>query len=159
MVPAKVSLNILVAEDNPDDLFLLQAAFERADVNSRLEPVGDGLEALAYLKGEGPFEDRASHPIPDIMLLDLNMPRRNGFEVLEWVRQNHEYARLVVHVLTASAREADVERAYELGANSYVTKPSRLDELVGFVRALHQWHRFTVFPQRPLADGILAEVP
>jgi CheY-like chemotaxis protein len=155
----KVSLNILVTEDNPDDLFLLQAAFERAGVSSRLEAVSDGVEALAYLKGNAPFEDRNAHPFPDLLLLDLNMPRRNGFEVLEWVRGDSQCSRLMVHVLTASPREADVERAYELGANSYVTKPSRLDELVAFVKALHQWHSFTVLAQPQRARGILTEAP
>jgi DNA-binding response OmpR family regulator len=77
------------------------------------------------------------------------MPRMNGFEVLEWARQDDQCRRLVVHVLTASPREADVQRAYELGANSYVIKPSRVDELVALVKALHQWHHFTALPQKP----------
>jgi CheY-like chemotaxis protein len=158
MGPMKASLNILVAEDNPDDLFLLQAAFERAGVSSRLDAVSDGVEALAYLKGEPPFGDRNAHPFPDVILLDLNMPRRNGFEVLEWLRQDAQCCRVMVHALTASPREADVERAYALGANSYVTKPSRLDELVGFVKALHQWHSFTILAKTQRPRGILTEV-
>src|SRR6266568_6765140 len=105
MGPMNVSLNVLVAEDNPDDLYLLQAAFTRAGVSSRLHAVSDGVEALAYLRGEGPFEDRNAHPFPDVVLLDLNMPQLNGFEVLEWVRRDSQCGRLVVHVLTASARE------------------------------------------------------
>ena len=140
-------LNILLAEDSPDEVFLLQLAFKKAEVASQLNTVPDGLEALAYLKGEGAYADRDTHPSPDVLLLDLNMPRMNGFEVLKWVRQDEQYGQLIVHVLSASCREADVQLAYALGANSYVVKPSRLDELVAFVTALHQWHRITALPR------------
>ena len=145
------AFNILVAEDNVDDVFLLRQAFTRAGVASRLHAVGDGLEALAYLKGENAFAERGSNPFPDLLLLDLNMPRMNGFELLERLREDARCSRLVVYVLTASPRETDVQRAYELGANSYVVKPSRVDELVEFVTALHQWHHFAVLPPQP--DG------
>ena len=124
-------------------------AFKKAEVTSRLHTVRDGLEAQAYLKGEGAFQDRNAHPFPEVLLLDLNMPRMNGFELLEWLRRDDECRRLVVHVLTGSARTADVERAHELGANSYITKPGRFDELVAFVTALHDWHGFTVLPPKP----------
>ena len=141
-------MNILLAEDLEDDVFLLKQAFSKAQVTSRLESVRDGMEAQAYLKGEGEFADRAAHPFPDVLLLDLNMPRMNGFELLEWMRQDDQCRRVVTHVLTASAREADVDRAYELGANSYVLKPSRMGDLVAFVKGLHEWHKFIVLPQR-----------
>jgi two-component system response regulator len=150
-------LNILVADDSADDVFLLQEAFKMAEATSQLHAVNDGAEALAYLKGEGAFADREVHPFPDVLLLDLNMPRKNGFEVLEWVRGNAACSRLLVYVLTASSREADVVRAYELCANSYVIKPNRLDDLVAFVTALHEWHRFTILPPKP--DSRAAAVP
>ena len=143
------ALNILVAEDNSDDVFLLEQAFKRAEAPSRLIAVRDGIEALEYLSGEGRFIDRVTWPFPDVVLLDLNMPRKNGFEVLEWVRGDSHCARLMVHVLTASSRVADVERAYALHANTYTVKPARLDDLVAFVRALHQWHRFVVLADAP----------
>src|SRR5882762_11079852 len=142
-------LNILVAEDNADDLFLLEQAFKKAQVTSRLKAVRDGLETLAYLKGENAFADRVTYPVPDVLLLDLNMPGLNGFEVLEAVRRDPEFGRLIIYVLTASARQADVQQAYDLGAASYVVKPSRVDELVAFVKALHAWHRFVHPPPRP----------
>ena len=142
------ALNILLAEDNPDDVFLLQQAFKKAGVSSRLHLATDGMDALAYLKGEGAHSDRAAYPFPDVVLLDLNMPRMNGFELLEWVRRDPHCSNLIVHVMTASSRDADVQRAYNLRANSYVVKPSRVDELVAFVTALHQWHRFTALPQK-----------
>jgi CheY-like chemotaxis protein len=151
------TLNILAAEDNEDDLFLLQEAFKKNGTTSRLLTVRDGVEAVAYLKGEETYGDRVEYPFPDVLLLDLNMPRMNGFEVLEWLRQDSQCSRLVVHVLTASARKGDVERAYSLRANSFVVKPSRFNDLVAFVKTLHQWHQFTAFPQRPDAGRILAQ--
>ena len=147
IVPVNRALNILLAEDNEDDVFLLREAFKRAGVGTPLHRVANGLETQAYLKGEGAYADRTTYPVPDIVLLDLNMPRMNGFEVLEWVRRDAQWSRLVVHVLTASPRETDIQRAYGLAANSYVVKPTRIDELVAFVTALHQWHRFTALPR------------
>ena len=149
-------MNILIADDSADDVFLLQRAFKKAGVISRLQVVSDGLQALAYLKGENAFADRATNPIPDLLLLDLNMPCMNGFEVLEWIRQDSHCSRLIVHVLTASARESDVERAYELGANGFIVKPTRIDELVFFVQALHGWHRFISFSRQPNTIPVLA---
>ena len=138
------TLKILIAEDNPDDVVLLEHALKKAELSSRLIAVSDGLEALAYLKAEGAFADRVKFPFPDVLLLDLNMPRMNGFEVLQWARADTRCGRLMIHVLTASSRQADVELAYELRANSYTVKPTRLDELEAFVVALHQWHKFVM---------------
>jgi CheY-like chemotaxis protein len=142
-------LNILVAEDNADDVFFLQQAIKKAGVDCCLNSACDGIEALAYLNGEGAFGDRAAYPFPDILLLDLNMPGMNGFEVLEWVRKDARCTRLVVHVMSASSRDLDIQKAYDLRANSYVVKPSRIDELVRFVSALNQWHRFMALPPCP----------
>ena len=140
-------LNILIAEDNPDDVFFLQQAIKKAGVDCLLNSACDGIQALAYLNGEGAFNDRVAHPFPDILLLDLNMPGMNGFEVLDWVRKDSRYSRLVIHVMSASSREIDIQKAYDLRANSYVIKPSRVDELVRFVSALDQWHRFIALPE------------
>ena len=148
--------NILVVDDSANDVFLLEQAFKKAAATSRLFSVQDGMEAQAYLKGESQFSDRAVHPFPDVLLLDLNMPRMNGFEFLQWLRQDPEGGGVVVYVLSASARDADVQRAYALGANSYVVKPSRMDELVSFVAAMHQWHRFTVLPTRSAQRSMFA---
>jgi CheY-like chemotaxis protein len=139
-------LKILIAEDNPDDVFFLRQAMKKAGVDCLLESACDGIETLAYLNGEGDFSDRIAHPFPDILLLDLNMPGMNGFEVLEQIRKDSRCTRLVVHVMSASSRELDIQRAYDLRANSYVVKPSRIDELVRFVSALNQWHRFIALP-------------
>jgi len=142
-------MKILLAEDNADDVALVQHAFKRAGAKSHLTAVTDGLEVLEYLKGEGAFANREAYPFPDILLLDLNMPRKNGFEVLAWVRQDLRCTRLMVHVLTASPRDADVEQAYGLGANSYVVKPSRLDELVVLADTLQKWHSFVRLAKPP----------
>ena len=142
-------LSILLAEDSPDDVLLLQHAFKKAGVAHRLEVVCDGIEAMEYLNGENAYADREQHPFPDVLLLDLNMPRMNGFEVLEQVRREPRYSRLLVYVLTSSSREADVQRAYDLGANSYVLKPSRMGDLVAFASALNQWHQFVYLAPSP----------
>ena len=151
------ALKMMLAEDDSNDVFLIQQALKKADVLIRLNAVPDGLEALAYLKGEGAYADRAACPFPDVLLLDLNMPGMNGFEVLTWVRQDARYRRLIVHVFSASSREVDVERAYDLGANSYLVKPGRLDELVALVLAMHEWHRFTALPRMADDPSALAQ--
>jgi CheY-like chemotaxis protein len=145
--------NILLVEDLEDDVFLMRQAFKKAEVRSRLEVAHDGLEAQEYLKGMGKYEDRVRFPFPDVVLLDLNMPRMNGFELLEWMRQDECCSRLVVYVLTSSARDEDVDRSYDLRANAYVLKPSRMGELVAFVRTLHEWHMFVELPHRLKAVG------
>ncbi|HYG24391.1 MAG TPA: response regulator [Verrucomicrobiae bacterium] len=139
-------LHILAAEDNPDDLFLLREAFKKAAVTSSLHDVGDGLQVVAYLTGRDAFADRGVYPFPHILLLDINMPGMNGFEVLQWIRGDPECGKLTVHILSASSRQSDVQRAYELRANSYVVKPSRLSELVKFAATLHEWHRVVALP-------------
>lgn len=142
------SLTILSADDYEDDNYLLEQAFKKAKLSSiRLHIVRDGTEAVAYLQGEGKFADRKAHPFPDILLLDLNMPRMNGFEVLKWLRKDSQFKGLIVYVLTASARAADVERAYELGVNAYIVKPSRIDDLTMMVARLHEWHHFVALPK------------
>lgn len=147
----KSALKILLAEDNADDVFLLRQALKRIDWAPSLHAVADGAEAIAYLEGSGGYGDRALHPLPDLLLLDVNMPRRNGFEVLEWIRTKSACRNLVVHVLSASARPADVQRAYDLHANSYVVKPTSIGELVDFVSALRVWHGFVV--RAPAAEA------
>ncbi len=154
------SFSILVAEDNVDDLFLLKQAFKKAGIAKPFQAVCDGYEVVAYLQGEGVYADRKLYPFPDLLLLDLNMPCRNGFEVLEWIRSSPHCSRLMVHVITASIRQADVNRVYALGANSYIVKPTRLDELVGFIATLHAWHNYAVLPRiaDPAAQPAVADV-
>ncbi len=127
---------VLLVEDNQDDVLLIQRAFRNAHLVNPLRVVGDGDEAVAYLYGEGPYADRSAHPFPVLMLLDLKLPRRSGLEVLAWVRGNERTRRLPIVVLTSSRESSDVNRAYDLGVNSYLVKPVAFDALLDMVRAL-----------------------
>lgn len=136
---------LLVAEDDENDALLLERALKRADSSFHLVRVTDGEELIGYLQGRAPYDDRAAHPAPSLVLLDLKMPRMDGFDVLRW-RQNDESGRLLpVIVFSSSSLERDIRRAYSLGANSYVVKPMRSDALDGMVQALLAWWgRFNV---------------
>jgi len=120
---------VLYVEDNPDDFVLFQLASRKCGTPFRLQHAADGEEAIAYLDGAGDFGDREEHPFPDLVLLDLKMPRLDGFEVLEWIRANPATRSLPVVVLAGSSFRADIRRALELGANSYAAKPARFEEL------------------------------
>ena len=131
---------ILVAEDNPDDAFLLKRAFAQAGINVRLDFVQDGEEVIHYLKGENGYADREAHPFPVLLLLDLKMPRLDGFDVLHWLRQQSGGPkRLLVTVLTSSDQPSDVDRAYDLGANSYLIKPSVSESLVEIAQRIQNY--------------------
>ena len=127
---------ILVADDDPDDVLLLRRAFRKANLPVSLRVVTDGEAAIAYLAGDGPYADRDDHPLPALLLLDLKMPRKSGFEVLEWIRSQPGLRRLRIVVLTSSRHSSDIDRAHELGANSYVVKPIVFDDLVAMAQRL-----------------------
>jgi CheY-like chemotaxis protein len=127
---------ILLVEDDPNDVLLIRRAFAKADIKNPVHTVEDGDAAVAYLAGEGTYADRDDHPLPGVVLLDLKLPRRSGLEVLEWVRQSPALRRLPIVVLTSSRESADVNRAYDLGANSYLVKPVGFDALTELVRIL-----------------------
>ena len=112
-----------------------ERAYEAAGIEQPLHVVRDGDEAIAYLKGEGKFRDRRHYPFPRLLLLDLNMPRRDGFEVIQWVRES-EHNSLRIIVLTTSGELRDVKKAYELGANSFITKTHDTQEFLGQLRDL-----------------------
>jgi len=143
---------ILMVDDSEDDLLLMRTAFDMADGNSLLQSVGNGEEAIAYLGGQGLYCDRNKFPLPIIMLLDLNMPKMNGFDVLAWVRSQPGLKRLSIMILSASIRTEDVVRAFDLGATSFLVKPSTLDDLAATLHCLHDWIRINQFP--PLIDPI-----
>ncbi|HSL47702.1 MAG TPA: response regulator [Candidatus Deferrimicrobiaceae bacterium] len=125
---------ILLVEDSPDDALLIQRAFRKANLANPVQLVRDGEEAVAYLSGAPPYEDRTRFPLPVFMLLDLKLPRRSGLEVLAWVRQESVVKRLPVVVLTSSRESVDVNRAYDLGVNSYLTKPVGFEALLEMVK-------------------------
>jgi CheY-like chemotaxis protein len=136
----------LLVDDSEDSLFLLRAAFEMAKCQHPLQEAHNGEEAIAYLKGEGAYADRDKFPLPTIMLLDLSMPKKNGFDVLTWVRAQPGLKRLAIIVLTASIRSIDVARAFDLGATAFLVKPGNLDSLATMMRCLGDWVQINQFP-------------
>ena len=136
----------LLAEDDESNVFLMKEAFVKAGVTNPLRVVGNGEEVIAYLKGTPPYQDRAENPLPFALLLDLKMPRKDGFEVLEWVRKQPILKRLVIIVLTSSNQSSDADRAYDLGANFYLTKPGSFKDLIEMTKCLRDWLRLNHFP-------------
>ena len=134
---------ILVAEDDDNDICLIKRAFQKAQFENPLNVVKDGDQAVAYLQGSGPYIDRERHPPPALVLLDLKMPRKNGFEVLAWIREQPEFNHLPVVMLTSSQESSDIGRAYALGANSYLVKPANFANLVEMMNRLRGYCSFT----------------
>jgi CheY-like chemotaxis protein len=137
--PASDGSPILLVDDDPDDVALIQRAFRRAKLANPLTVACDGEEAVAYLSGAGPHADRTASPLPVLILLDLKVPRRSGHEVLEWMRTQEGLRRIPVAVLTSSRARSDVDRAYDLGANAYLVKPVDFEELLRLVKSLHMF--------------------
>src|SRR5207244_12844170 len=134
-------------EDEDTDCFLFERAWLRHSGNSRLFRVRDGAEAIDYLSGKGEFEDRRLYPIPDLLLLDLKMPRRSGLEVLQWLRLQSPCRTLITLILSSSQEENDVNQAYVLGANAYLKKPSSYLDFVDMTHSVIElWLRWV---QRP----------
>lgn len=125
---------ILIVDDSSDDVMLLKRAFSRAGVANPIQWVKSGRETIAYLKGVPPFTDRTKNPIPSVILLDLQMPDGDGFEVLQWIRDQFPNGGLLVVVLTRIEELRKVNRAYALGANSFLTKPGSAEELQELIR-------------------------
>lgn len=115
---------VLLVEDDLNDIFLVKRAFKTARIPHPLHVVTDGQEAINYLRGEGKYADREAHPLPKLIVMDIKMPVRSGFEVLEWVKtERHPLRRIPIVIVSASDSPADINRAYELGANAYMVKP------------------------------------
>lgn len=136
---------ILLVDDSENDRIFMRAAFNKANFNWPMPEVHDGDEAIAYLRGIGPYHDRTRFPVPAVILMDLNMPKKSGFEVIEWVRAQENLRRLQIIVLTASTRPDDVKKAYGLGANSFLVKPARIEDLVKMVGCLRDWLHLNEF--------------
>lgn len=126
--------SILLVEDDHNDVLLIKRAFQKVNIANPIIVVNDGEQAISYLAGREPYVDRA---LPILVLLDLKLPRKSGHEVLEWLRGQSNLKRLPVVVLTASSESSDVNRAYDLGANSYLVKPVTFDALVEMVKTLN----------------------
>ena len=133
-------IEILLVEDNPGDVELTREALHDGKVHMNLSVVNDGVEALAFLRREGTY---AGSPRPDLILLDLNLPRKDGRAVLGEIKQDPSLRHIPVVILTSSQAEQDIVRAYDLHANCYVTKPVDLDQFITIVRSIEQFW-FTV---------------
>lgn len=130
---------LLHVEDDPNDVLLLQRAIKKANLPITIQAVNDGDKAVAYLSGADNYSDREKFPLPALALLDLKMPRKSGLEVLEWIRQQPKLRRMLVVIFTSSKHDEDINRAYDLGANSYLVKPVGFDMLVETVKLLNQY--------------------
>jgi CheY-like chemotaxis protein len=138
---------ILLAEDNENDALLVRVALQKAAVLRPLVIARDGQEAIDYLAGQAPYADRARYPLPALLLLDLKMPRVNGFQVLAWLQERPDLAALPVVVLSSSAIESDIARARQLGADDYRVKPPDFQALVKIVQELsRRWLQETRVP-------------
>lgn len=148
----KATAPILYAEDDENDVFLVRRAFKQAAVERPLQVVIDGQSAIEYLSGASQFADRERFPLPGLFLLDLNLPRKSGLDVLQWIRSTPELRSLPVIMFTSSSQERDIHRSYDLGANSYLVKAGKPDELRALVVALSdywlKWNQSPVLPPR-----------
>jgi CheY-like chemotaxis protein len=152
---------ILVAEDDEAHVALLRRAFGLAGILAPLHFVSDGDEAVAYLRGEGKFARRDEFPLPDLLLLDLSMPRKDGFEVIQWIRHQPEFGALRIVVLTTSDAVRDINKAYQLGANSFLTKPLVFRDFKDTIQAMyHYWMEISKVPdiERPPAVNPWLEI-
>ena len=139
---------ILAVEDTDDDVALIRRAFRKVGIRNPLLFVGDGEAAMEYLEGKGVYADRATYPAPALVLLDLKLPRLSGLEVLERMRAQARFAAIPVVVLTSSRHAKDLQRAYELGANSYLVKPVDFADLIAMIDALRlYWINFNEAPR------------
>lgn len=140
------AIDVLLVEDSPADVRLTREGLRDSKLINRFTVASDGVEALAVLRREGPFAD---NPLPDLILLDLNLPRKNGRQVLKEIKADPELRRIPVVVLTSSAAEEDIARSYELQANCYVVKPLDLANFIQVVKAIEGfWVGIVKLPPR-----------
>jgi CheY-like chemotaxis protein len=135
------SFTVLLVEDDLNDIFLVKRAFKMARIKNPLQIVTDGQEAISYLRGDGKYADRSAHPLPKLIVMDIRMPRRSGFEVLEWVKDcSKPLHRIPVVIVSSSEDPADINRAYELGANAYMVKPVQFRAVEHLFESItHYW--------------------
>lgn len=131
---------ILMVEDDPADARLIQRAFTKAGITDHVVRLTNGDDAVAYLDGQSPYANRAAYPLPTLLLLDIKLPRRNGFEVLQWLRGRKDgLRRMPVIMLTSSRHAVDINRAYDSGVNSYLAKPENTEGLVQVANAIKSY--------------------
>jgi len=140
---------ILIADDDENDRTLLQLAIQRSNIPVNTSEVYDGEEVINYLRGEGQYSDRVQYPFPDLVIIDLKMPRMNGLEVLDWIRKNPTCHFLPAIMLSGSGLEADILEAHRRGVKAYFIKPNAPDELQNLVRLVAEHWATAEQPKLP----------
>ena len=130
---------VLLIEDDENDVFFMQRAFKNAGIVNPLYVVNDGRAAIDYLGGKEKFSDRDKHPLPCLVLMDLKLPYVLGLDVLKWIRSQDQLKSVIVVVLTSSRQDADIAKAYSLGANSYLVKPPDVHQLEAMVKRIKEY--------------------
>jgi CheY-like chemotaxis protein len=131
---------VLLVEDDASDAALVRRAVKKLSFNARVVHVNDAEAAVSYLEGQRPYEDRGEYPVPSVILLDIKLPGHSGFELIEWLRQQPTpLSRIAVVMLTSSGHQVDVDRAYEVGANSYLRKPDKHSELIELLASFNDF--------------------
>jgi len=139
----------LLVEDNPADQQLTIRAFKKGKVNTNLQIANDGQEAMDYLNRVGKYADEKEYPWPDLILLDINMPRKDGKQVLKEIKENKKFKTIPIVMLTTSDQEKDIVESYELGVNSYISKPVRINEFIDVINKLEEfWFNLSLLPTR-----------
>ena len=147
MITHRKAITILMADDDADDRLLAKDALAESRLANDLYQVADGQELMDYLHHEGKYADLSTSPRPGVILLDLNMPKKDGFEALSEIRNDPDLRQIPVVILTTSKAEEDIYRGYDLGANSFVTKPVTFEGLVNAMSALGQyWFEIVELP-------------
>lgn len=139
--------SILLVEDDANDILFVQRAFRQANLTNAIHIVKDGEQAIDYLIGNNQYANRDLYPIPVLILLDLKLPRLSGLEVLQWIKKHPSLRRIPVVVLTSSKENIDVNRAYDIGANSYLVKPVKFDTLTQMIEIIDAyWIKLNQYP-------------
>lgn len=146
--------SILLVEDNADDIFIMQRAWQKAEIQNPLQVVTDGQQAVDYISGTGKYADRTQYPIPCLILLDLKLPYLSGLEVVRWLRSYEPSMTLAVVFLTSSNSDMDIYQAYRFGGNAYLVKPPTPEKLIEMLKDLKAfWMKHNQFPLECLKLG------
>lgn len=143
---------ILYAEDDENDVFLMERAFTKLSIPNPLRILGDGKLTIAYLAGKPPYESMPSAPSPAILLMDLSMPGKHGLEVLKWIRQESPVPKLPVIIFTSSSQDSDIQDAYKLGADGYIVKPGDSSQLIKIMKCIQDYWLVEDRPREEFVD-------
>ena len=142
----KPDFNILLVDDDENDVLLIKRALQKNEINNLVRVVSDGEEAVSYLLRRPPFDDRDKFPYPDVIITDIKMPRRNGLELLQWVKENPIYRVTPTMVLSSSKDTQDIKQAFYLGASAYFVKPAKFEDLVVLMRRIYDFWGWSEIP-------------